>query len=278
MSRGISWSTDEIEATVDTYRQMLIAELGNQRYNKAELNRALASRLSKRSRTAIEYKHQNISAVLRDANCPYVAGYKPMGNYQALLATIVERRLLQSELFDQAARLATDRPTIDASVDALDGVVVPPPSTSPGTREAPGRYTITCDYLARETRNRTLGDAGERFVLAYEQHRLDTQGFPELARAVEHVAETKGDGLGFDIRSFGNDGRERWIEVKTTAFAKECAFFVTPNELECSRQYPSRYYLYRLFNFRERPQMFYLQGDLNDQLWLQPDSYRAGIR
>lgn len=278
MERASPWSIDEVEATVDTYRQMLIAELGNQHYNKAELNRALASRLQGRSRTAIEYKHQNISAVLRDADCPYVAGYKPLGNYQALLADVVECRLLQSELFDQAARFAADRPTIDAPVDTFEGLIVSPPSTAPSIRETLGRYAVKRDYLARETRNRTLGNAGERFVLAYEQQRLNAQGFPGLADAVEHVAETRGDGAGFDIRSFETDGRERWIEVKTTAFAKECAFFITPNELNCSREYSTRYYLYRLFNFRGRPQMFCLHGNLHDRLWLEPDSYRAGVR
>lgn len=35
---------------------------------------------------------------------------------------------------------------------------------------------------------------------------------------------------------------------------------------------------FRLFNFRAKPRMFCLQGDLRDHLWLEPESYRAGVR
>ena len=95
---------------------------------------------------------------------------------------------------------------------------------------------------------------------------------------VESVRCDRGDGLGFDIHSFEPDGRDRLIEVKTTAFAKESAFFITPNELECSRSHSDHYHLFRLFNFRKGPKFFCLKGDLQEQLWLEPDSYRAGVR
>ncbi|MBZ9539651.1 DUF3883 domain-containing protein [Modicisalibacter tunisiensis] len=257
---------------------MLIAELSHQRYNKAALNRQLLTRLSSRSRTSLEYKHRNISAILRDADCPYVMGYRPLSNYQSTLVDCVERRLLRSELFDQAARSAAERPVTDADTERLGNIVVEPPSMEQREVQTPGARVIKRDYLAREARNQALGQAGERFILAYERQRLTTQGRPQLAEAVEHVAETQGDGVGFDIRSFDIDGHERWIEVKTTAFAKECAFFITPNELSCSRDHAERFHLYRVFNFRERPQLFCLQGDLYQHLWLEPDSYRAGVR
>ncbi|WP_280566795.1 DUF3883 domain-containing protein [Chromohalobacter sp. 296-RDG] len=279
MPREDSWSVDEIEAIVDTYHRMLIAELGHQRYNKAALNRQLVEQLPKRSRASIEFKHCNISAVLRDADCPYVTGYKPRSNYQTILAESVERRLLQSAIFDHAARSAAERPAIETFPEKFGDVLDTPPSTTlPQVQETPGRYVVKRDYLAREARNRALGHAGECFVLAYERQRLIAQGFSRLAEAVEHVAETQGDGAGFDIRSFSSDGHERLIEVKTTAFAKECAFFLSPNELDCSGKHAARYHLYRLFNFRAKPRMFCLQGDLRDHLWLEPESYRAGVR
>lgn len=278
MPREDSWSVEEIEAIVDTYHKMLIAELSQQHYNKAALNRQLAERLPKRTPSSIEFKHCNISAVLRDADCPYVAGYKPRSNYQSTLVKSVEQRLLCSEIFDRAALLATERPVIDTSPETLDDIIVEPPSTSPQVQEVPGNYVVKRDYLAREARNRDLGHAGESFVLAYERQRLIAEGERQLAALVEHVAETQGDGAGFDIRSFSADGSERLIEVKTTAFAKECAFFISPNELNCSRDNAANYHLYRLFDFRKRPQMFCLQGNLRDHLWLEPDNYRASVR
>ncbi|GED22900.1 DUF3883 domain-containing protein [Halomonas halmophila] len=278
MPREDAWSAEEIAAIVDTYHQMLIAELGQQRYNKAALNRQLAERLPKRSRSSIEFKHCNISAILRDADCPYVAGYKPRSNYQASLVDCVEQRLLRSDQFDRAAQQAADLPAIESSPETFNNIIVEPPNTSPQVQESPGSYIAKRDYLAREARNRDLGHAGECFVMAYERQRLMALGENKLAGAVEHVAATQGDGAGFDIRSFSDDGSERWIEVKTTAFAMESAFFISPNELRCSRDHAAQYHLYRLFNFRKQPRMFCLTGDLNKKLWLEPDSYRAGVK
>jgi len=278
------WSVIEVEATVATYRQMLVAELSGQRYNKSQLNQALMERLQDRSRSSIEYKHRNISAVLRDADCPYVNGYKPLSNYQGMLVEAVESVLLDSELFDRAARSAAERPAVDSAEPANDTIVVTPPEPSRPRHEIsekPATYDrrpFKRDYLAREAQNRELGLAGERLVVSYEQNRLIQAGYAKLADKVEHIAETKGDGAGFDVLSFEADGRERWIEVKTTAFAIESAFFISPNELACSRSHADRYHLFRLFDFRQRPRMFCLQGDLHNHLWLEPNSYRAGIR
>jgi hypothetical protein len=41
----------------------------------------------------------------------------------------------------------------------------------------------------------------------------------------------EGDGAGFDIASFDPDGRERFIEVKTTNGAATTPFFLTRNEM-----------------------------------------------
>jgi hypothetical protein len=50
-----------------------------------------------------------------------------------------------------------------------------------------------------------------------EKRRLRDARRDDLARRVEWVASTVGDGLGFDILSFDElDGSERFIEVKTT--------------------------------------------------------------
>ncbi|ATH79473.1 hypothetical protein CLM76_05900 [Vreelandella venusta] len=264
---------------------MLVAELSGQSYNKRALNRTLMTQLDGRSAGAIEFKHCNISAVLRDANCPYVDGYKPRSNYQQSLVDVVEELLLGNELVDRAARLAADLPVVDTVGIVDERIIVEPPRTTPpqqGVREFHADYSVRPpqkrDYLARETRNRELGLAGEHLVMRFEQHRLLQAGLDKLAERVEHVAVTQGDGLGFDIRSFEPDGRDRLIEVKTTAFAKECAFFITPNELNCSRAHSEHYHLFRLFNFRKGPKLFFLKGDLHEQLWLEPDSYRAGVR
>ena len=58
------WSREEVEATVADYFAMLEAELARTQYDKAEHRRQLPPMLDARSEGSIEFKHQNISAVL----------------------------------------------------------------------------------------------------------------------------------------------------------------------------------------------------------------------
>ena len=80
--RGHPWSRDEVDLIVADYFNMLKAELVGEPYSKAEHNRALQPLLDGRSKSSVEFKHQNISAVLADRNHPYIQGYKPARNYQ----------------------------------------------------------------------------------------------------------------------------------------------------------------------------------------------------
>jgi hypothetical protein len=98
-----------------------------------------------------------------------------------------------------------------------------------------------------------------------------------LADRIEHVSKTKGDGAGFDILSFETDGRERFIEVKTTAYIAETPFYLSRNELSFSTEEAAKFHLYRLFNFRKQPRMFTLKGALDANCRLDPVSYRAEV-
>ncbi len=77
----------------------------------------------------------------------------------------------------------------------------------------------------------------------FERARLIRLGQESLADRVEHIAVTEGDGAGFDIRSFEADGRDRFIEVKTTAYGKQVPFFVSQNEVMVSQNYSDHYHL-----------------------------------
>ena len=89
------------------------------------------------------------------------------------------------------------------------------------------------------------------------------------------IPDRLGDGLGFDVLSFESSGRERLIEVKTTAFAKETPFFLTHTELDRSRIDADQFFIYRLFEFREEPKMFTLHGSIERHCILDPLNYRA---
>jgi hypothetical protein len=91
--------------------------------------RALLAQLESRSEASIELKHQNISAVLSDLHAPWIAGYKPMRNYQSTLFDVVESRLRMDQEFDQVASVAVERPAVMPVVAGFSGVLVEAPRT-----------------------------------------------------------------------------------------------------------------------------------------------------
>jgi hypothetical protein len=96
-----------------------------------------------------------------------------------------------------------------------------------------------------------------------------------LAAKVVWASETIGDGLGYDIRSFTEQGKTILIEVKTTNGEKGRRFPITDHELNVADEEIKRYRLYRVFNFAKNPQIYQLEGPLRGQLSLVPVSYSA---
>jgi hypothetical protein len=276
------WSTEEVEAIVADHLQMLTLELAGQRYSKTEHRRRLQAKLNNRSDGSIEFKHCNISAVLIHLGIPYIRGYQPRFNYQAVLADVVTDQLTQRALLDQAALAAVQQPAVAPLGLNFARTITQAPLRQLKVAEAQPEWQwnkpgIRRDYLEREAQNQSLGLAGEEFVVQFEHWRLNAIGQPALADRVEHVAQSKGDGLGFDVLSFEPDGRERFIEVKTTAFGKDTPFFVSKNELAFSRNAAQQFHLYRLFEFRNQPRLFDLAGQISDHCLLDPVSYRASF-
>ena len=279
MARGDNWSRVEMEACVASYLTMLALELNGQRYNKTAYAEALMRKLDDRNRGSVEFKHCNISAVLLDLGYPSISGYKPRFKYQHELVDVVESQLAANPVIDAAAQAAVERPAIEIAVSESHAVWVTAPKPSK-VREAAAEYSpsfspIWRDYLAREARNRSLGRAGELFVLELESRRLHAEGKKALSARVEHVAASQGDGLGYDVLSFESNGRERLIEVKTTAFGELTPFYVSRNEIARSNADADKYRLYRLFDFREKPRVFQLPGSIEAHCKLDPVTYLA---
>ena len=214
-----------------------------------------------------------ISAILQDAALPFIEGYKPRGNYQKLLADTVHEWIADhSDILELVAG------EVGGLSDALLPTLVEPPPRSAAKpvalfhsdRPAP-------NYVALAKENAVLGRRGEVMVCAYESDRLANRGRGDLAKRVEHVAVTRGDGLGYDVRSYEPDGSELHIEVKTTKAGRSTSFFVTKTELECSKSDPDSFRLYRLSSFASHPELFVLVGDISSHLRLEPTVYRAAF-
>jgi len=280
MPRGEAWSEQEVALTVADYIDMLLKELRGEAYSKTEHRQSLISKLSGRSGAAIERKHENISAVLIELGMPAIDGYKPLSNYQRILKDHVSKWLAAHPGAIGGLEAIADREPDRAPLPGdLDGVFVAPPEREHGEmiREysSEGRISLPGDLGRREARNRTLGLRGEEFVVELERSRLLMAGREDLSGAVEWVSRERGDGLGFDVRSYDLDEREKLIEVKTTNYGKRFSFFVTDNEVRTSEERAEQYSLYRLFNFSNRPSIYCLKGSIREHFSLEPKSYLA---
>lgn len=283
MATGDDWHRHEVEAAVAAYRSMLISELRGVTFNKALKNREVQA-MTGRSKGSVEFKHQNISAVLNFLGLPYIEGYKPRANYQALLVDVVSEVIGgDRKVHELAEELVKAGEFEDVQEKALVSWVEPPKPDKSfyagfADEPAPIQPRPGKNYLEIEARNQKLGLAGERLVMELEHRRLWESGQRRLAERIDHVSQTKGDGLGYDIISFEDDGAERLIEVKTTQFGIMTPFFATRNEVSVSETEARRYHLYRVFGFRKNPRLFALSGALGRTCELDPCVFSATPR
>lgn len=275
------WAREEVEATVAAYFAMLHAELSGTSYSKADYRRSLLPLLQGRSAQSVEFKHANISAILIELGFPFISGYKPRSNYQGLLFEVVAERLAANPVIQKLAAADTEKivkiPTVE---DILSALTEPPKPVALKNRVAApsaSYSTAPVNYLEREASNRSLGLAGEEFVINFERARLIHAGAENLASKIEHVAKVRGDAAGFDVLSYEQSGADRLIEVKTTKYGAHTPFFISRNELEVSKTQTNRYHLYRVFEFRERPLLFTLRGALSSTCTLDPTNYIARV-
>lgn len=274
---GEDWVAEDVRLLLDDYFEMLQLESEGVPYNKAARNRALRARISPRTQGSVERKHQNVSSVLHEMGLPFIAGYKPSSNAQRLLGDEVLAYLNTHQ--DRLERIfaTLDRVPIESvPPSGGDPVVVAAPASGPirpGTRR---RTPRKLDFAARDERNRSLGRGGEEWVLHFERERLTRAGRADLAAAVEWISDTQGDGAGYDIRSKETDGSDLFIEVKTTNGGPLTGLILTACELECAREFGSRFRLYRVFNFSNGPRLFIVEGPL-ESLALEPSEYRVGF-
>lgn len=262
-----NWTNEEVTMIVRDYFDMLTQELARQgqEYNKSEHRRNIQNLLNDRSDGSIEFKHQNISAVLVELGLPYIPGYKPRVNYQHLLKDTVEDYLAAhpelEDVFYEFVLKEVEAPEIANMLDVE--TEVPEMTLQVKEPSSDTKYRIKRNYYKEELRNRRLGLLGEEFVISYEKQRLSYLGLESLTEKIEHISQTRGDSAGFDILSFDKSGKEKLIEVKTTQLGKESPFYFTRNELGLSKEESSHYHLFRVFNFRKDPRFYQLKGALD---------------
>ncbi len=272
------WSDREVELIVIDYFSMLVDELAGIAVNKAVHRRALMPHLNNRSEGSIEFKHQNISAVLIILGQPYIKGYLPKYNFQKILEEKIIDYLTKDITIEKYFKNFSDKEVKPGIVDFHSPKFVvdaPAIQTVEEPRISMNKRPFKINYLEREQNNHRLGKNGEELVFLYEKWSLNAKGYSNLADKVEWISQTEGDGSGFDILSRNSDGSDKYIEVKTTKLSKETPFYFTINELQYSIDHKERYHLYRLFNFDEAPKMFAKKGDFTTICKSVPVSFKG---
>jgi hypothetical protein len=163
---GDDWSREEVEATVGDYFAMLHDELAGLPINKAGHNERLRVLLRNRSKGSVEFKHANISAVLTLHGYPYIDGYKPRFNFQALLEQAVLEYLdVHRDFFEPLIAGPVLSPTGSPRAEALEvNRVVEAPQKRCGFRKRCGlRRPASVDSTSsRETLQTAISDDAGR--------------------------------------------------------------------------------------------------------------------
>ncbi|TGU71628.1 DUF3427 domain-containing protein [Geomonas terrae] len=154
----------------------------------------------------------------------------------------------------------------------------PKPSsrTGVGTPTFKGKRDV--DYSQKDAKNKRLGRLGELLVIEYEANTLRGIGRHDLADRIRHVAEIEGDGVGYDVESYDENGNKKFIEVKTTKGGISTAFFISANEVAFGELHPDRFFIYRIYEYNEEcnfGQCFIVENPAVENLRLTPVNYRA---
>ena len=276
MSNG-AWTGAENDLIVADYFAMLAKDLAGGPLNKAAHNRDLQQGID-RNRSSIEFKHQNISAVLQRLGETWILGYKPAVNFQMALVDAVARWLSVHPAWlvrvpgaGRAAGMAEMPRLWIGPAPTLSNQ--PPPADLEQMLHIARKF----DVAGRDERNRALGRAGEECVLVNERAALTDAGCADLARKVRWVSNEDGDGAGYDIASFAPDGRPRLIEVKTTNGWDRTPFHISRNELAVAEERRADWCLLRLWDFARGPKAFELRPPLNAHVSLVATSFQASF-
>ena len=270
---GTTWQDDELDSIVADYFAMLSHELAGEPYVKSQHSAALMEQIG-RTHRSVEFKHQNISAVLGELGLPWIAGYKPKENYQNSIFDAVDRYLSLNQSILELVRPQNPNTSHTADVFVSAPIPVPREDTAPpGLRRLVRKF----DPAARDFRNRSLGRAGEAFVLEIEKRRLEEIDRLDLACNIRWISSEWGDGAGYDVHSFDECGSERLIEVKTTNGAARTPFFLSRNEIALSNERAEHWCIYRVHLFSTCPRIFSISPPLESSILLRPETWCASF-
>ena len=136
------------------------------------------------------------------------------------------------------------------------------PDSSDKVVMATSQHVLANIEKHHDDKSHITGFDGERWVMEYEREKLIGTKY---AKKVSHES-LKSPFIGYDIHSYTREGEDMFIEVKTSEKDVDTLMGITQNELDKSREYGDKYYLYRLYyydNIGKEVQLKIIRGDLS---------------
>jgi len=160
----------------------------------------------------------------------------------------------------------------------IDLTIIPKISKSPSrTRKFKGKT----DFERENRIKHNLGKRGELIVMKLEEEFLLNKNLKNLADKIEHVS-LENDSLGYDIISFDENGKKKFIEVKATTNSPSLNvnFIISSNQLKVAKD-TENYYFYIVFDAKSvNPKVWELKNPIEYKekgLTLTPINYRVII-
>jgi hypothetical protein len=134
---------------------------------------------------------------------------------------------------------------INLEIDSAQGL-------SKKEREKGLSKTKIIDFEKENNKNKRLGEHGELVVMNAERYSLRKMNKADLADRIRQISK-ENSSAGYDILSFEEDGRNKYIEVKSTnnSPSSQVNFLITINECEKAKELKN-YYIYIVFNVKSK--------------------------
>ncbi len=152
MAQGAEWSEIELEASVDAYLMMLKSETEGIPYVKSKINAELREGpLSKRTKGSVEFRMQNISAVMRELGIAWIKGYKPAANVGEQVKANIKRVILRrDEIGKEASKPSADFEEYERRSQALRKLRTTSPKEKPKGQAKPKSKTSSSNQYFRD--------------------------------------------------------------------------------------------------------------------------------
>lgn len=152
MAKVNDWNEAELEASVDAYLKMLKWEAEGAKYVKSAINAELRDGpLNARTKGSVEFRMQNISAVMQELGISWIKGYKPAANVGEQVKANIKRVILKrKEIVEEASKPSADYQEFERRSQALRKLKKQSPTTKPEGQANPKSTTASSTQYYRD--------------------------------------------------------------------------------------------------------------------------------